>query len=118
MLEEKYLDQAIAQNLGADDPDAWTCMRLAAQLYLKDRLYGQPVEPAPPEPSSQDFALADAPQTPADEIVYYSGKSEFAREIDGKRAAEIWPIMDEMMSLFAALHPDMYKRAIEVIKAK
>lgn len=118
MLEEKYLDQAIAQNLGAEDPDAWTCMRLAAQLYLKDRLYGQPVEPAPPAQPEQGFALADAPQTPADEVVYFPGKSEFAREIDGKRAADIWPIMDEMMSLFAVLHPEMYARAIQVIKTK
>lgn len=118
MLEAKYLDHAIAQNLSSDDPDAWTCMRLAAQLYLRDRLYGQPVEPAPPKQPNQGYAFADAPQTLAEEIVYYPGKTEFAREIDGKRAADIWPIMDEMMSLFAALHPEMYKRAIEMIKSK
>lgn len=118
MLEERYLDQAIAQNLGADNPDAWTCIRLAAQLYLKDRLYGKQVETAPPQRQNADFAMADAPQVPADAYIYYPGKSEFAREIDGKKAEDIWPIMDEMMSLFAVLHPDMYKRAMQVIKSK
>lgn len=118
MLEERYLDQAIAQNLGTDNPDAWTCIRLAAQLYLKDRLYKQQAQPSPQVQPIQGYAMADAPQMPAEEIVYYPGKTEFAREIDGKRAADIWPIMDEMMSLFAVLHPDMYKRAMQVIKAK
>lgn len=118
MLEAIYLDQAIAQNLGDDHPDAWTCIRLATQIYLRDRLYGQPViQSPPPEPAASAYALADAPEA-RDEIVAYDGKTEFARAIDGKRAADIWPIMDDMMSMFATLYPDLYDNAIRLLRSK
>lgn len=138
MIEAKYLDQAIAQNLGDEHPDAMTCLRLAAQLIDRILLFGMPdyisksgaaalgyALGAAPIPSAQiqaatpsAFSLADAQPVPPEEIVDFPSKSEFAREIDGKRAADIWPIMDEIMSIFATYHPDLYNRAMQILKTK
>ena len=119
MLEAKYLDEAIAQNLGETSPDAWTCIRLAAQMYLRDRLYSPPEAPARPElPQASAYALADSPRQPSPEIVAFPGKSDFARAIDGKDAADIWPVMDDVMSIFATLHRDLYDNAMRIIRSK
>ena len=116
MIEEKYLAQAIAQNLSMDNPDAWACIRAAAQIYLKEHLY--PEKPPQPTRSPSGYAMADQPTLPAVEIVDYPAKSDFARVIDGKRAADIWPIMDEIMSIFATLQPDLYANAMAILKSK
>ena len=138
MLEERYLDEAIAQNLGAPDPDAMTCIRLAAQLIDRILLYGMPgylsktgaadfghvlgsaiLPPGTAKgASASGYSMADATKAETEEIVYYQGKTDFAREIDGKRAADIWPVMDDVMSIFAAIRPDLYERAMQIIKTK
>lgn len=116
MIEERYLDQAIAENRAERNPDAWTIMRLAADLYVKERLFGG--EATPPKRSLPAYSMAGAPQAAARQTVEFDGKSEFARAIDGKAAEDIWPIMDDVMSVMATLHPEIYQRAMQMIRAK
>ena len=41
------------------------------------------------------------------DIDYYSD-TDFSRAIDGRNSADIWPIMDELMSTVQALMPRLY----------
>lgn len=115
MIEEHALDAAIAACKGEEDPNAWTAMRLAAFLYLKKEMFGTP-EQLPAEPRGFAFAAAPQPQPPADEIIQYSSQTEFGEAIDGKPAADIWPIIDEIMSVVQVMHPQIYKTYMSKIK--
>lgn len=134
MIEAKYLDQAIAQNLGQDNPDAMTCLRLAAQLIDRILLFGMPdyisksgaaalgvalrAAPLPTAPIRETQAGAISLADAKDGTVNYPGRSEFARSIDGKKAADIWPIIEDVMSIMQVLHPDIYQESINAIKSK
>lgn len=119
MIYEQDVDQAIAECQAERDPNAWTCIRLAAFLTIKQQLFGDS-EQLPTDYSTRPMltgaSFAAGPQTPAEEIVQYTSGTEFGSAIDGQKAAKIWPIMDELMSIVQALYPDIYKRTMELVK--
>lgn len=118
MITERDIDQAIAECQADRDPQAWTCIRLAAFLIIKKELFGKPEQlPAGPQmPQLQGASFAASPDPPEAQRIQYAGKSPFASAIDGKRAADIWPIIDELMSITQALHPEIYNRVMELIQ--
>lgn len=119
MITERDIDQAIAECRAERDPNAWTAMRWAAFLTIKCIEFGHPdlVHPsheAPPPIQGASFAAAPA----ADEAqtIHYTSKTAFGQAIDGKRAADVWPIMDELMSITHDLYPQIYDRVMELVK--
>jgi hypothetical protein len=34
--------------------------------------------------------------------------TEFAQTVDGKRQEEVWPVIDELMTIIKTLHPRLY----------
>jgi hypothetical protein len=42
--------------------------------------------------------------------------SEFARAIDGRPQADIWPLMDEMMDTIHAIHPRLYSAVMDRLR--
>lgn len=118
MITEGDIDQALAECRAERDPNGWTAMRWAAFLTIKCMEFGHPDltrEPTAALPIMNGFSYATGPGD-GDEIVRYNGKSEFASVIDGQRAAKIWPIMDELMSITQTLHPPIYQRVMDVLK--
>lgn len=118
MITEPDLDQAIAECQAERDPDAWTAMRWAAFLTIKYLQFGHSdrLPQRFPLPSLQGASFAASPDPPEAQRIQYAGKSPFASAIDGKRAADIWPIIDELMSITQALHPEIYNRVMELIQ--
>lgn len=103
MIYEKDLDEAIAVCQGERNPTANTCYKLAAYMILKRELFGKPEQPEErPEPA---YSFAAGPPEP---IVDYAGDTPFAQAIDGRKAAEIWPIMDELMTTLQIMMPRLY----------
>ena len=96
MITEKDLEQAIAECQGERNPNANTCIKLAAYYTIKKALYGAN------EPT-YSFAAGKAENT----IDYDSG-TEFARAINGRNPEEIWPVIDELMTTVQALMPRLY----------
>ena len=106
MITMRDLDQAIAECQGERNPNASTCMKLAAFLTIKRELFGDSEQP----PASA-YSFAASPPATADthsEIVDYDSGTDFARAIDGRRAEDIWPVMDELMSVLQATIPRLY----------
>lgn len=118
MIYEDDLNQAIAEAKAERDPNAWTCIRLAAFYIIKEQLFGDSGQ-LPPDYAAAPMvgaSFADAPTEPPEEIVQYTSVSAFGQAIDGKRAAQIWPILDELMSYVQTLYPDLYDAAMRKLK--
>lgn len=129
MIYEDDLDQAIIEANAERDPNAWTAIRLAAFYILKWQMFGKPEQipvvaenatggysyAAAPMLRGAGISMADAPQ-PIEEIVSYSSKTEFGQAIDGRRAADLWPVLDELMSILQTMHPRLYTAAMDKIK--
>lgn len=119
MITERDVDQAIAECRAERDSNAWTCIRLAAFLTIRQQLFGGDM---PPEgyaalPMHRGASFAAAPDAPPQDVIRYAGSSEFAIAIDGKRAAQLWPIIDELMSIVQGLYPDLYAATIKTIRS-
>lgn len=105
MITEHDLDTAIAECQGKRNPDASTCIKLAAFYAIKKELYGeekQPVQPA--------YSYAPAPNRNRIEI---ESDSEFARAIDGREQADILPVLDELMSTLKVIQPKLYNAVMD-----
>ena len=116
MITEPDIDQAILECQAEARPNAWTCMRLAAFLTIKQQMFPDVEQLKRMEVSMPLRAASFDSGPPKAETVSYSSGTEFGRLIDGKRAADIWPIMDELMSITHDLHPQIYRAVIEKIK--
>lgn len=93
MITEKDLQAAIAECQGERNPDARTCIKLAAFYTIKREMYPDQVEMSP-----QSF---DPPP------ILNSG-TEFAELANGRDVSELLQIMDELMQTIHILHPRLY----------
>ena len=110
MIHERDLDESIARYQGEPEPSIETCRKLAACLIVKRELFG---EPECVQETSYSYA-AEAP-TEAPKIDYDSG-TEFSAAINGRDPAEIWPVMDELMSILQTLHPRLYTGTMDAMR--
>ena len=104
MIYERDLDESIARYQGETNPSINTCIKLAACYALKNELFGKTDQPEP----MPVYSFAAAPAETVEKIIQYSSDTEFSRMIDGRDAADIWPIIDELMTTVQTLMPRLY----------
>lgn len=106
MITLHDLDTAIAKCQGLSDPRPSDAIKLAAFYIIRNEMYGQEdaAQGSLPPPS---YSYASEPEQVETTIDYYSD-TDFSQAIDGRRAADIWPIMDELMSVLQATNPRLY----------
>ena len=100
MIRLQDLDSAIAECQGKRNPDAKTCIMLAAFLTIKKEMYGeekQDVQPA--------YSYAPAPDR---NTIQIDSDTEFARAIDGREWEDILPIIIELMGTIQIMYPRLY----------
>lgn len=104
MITKQDLLEAIAECQGTRSPNANTAIKLAAFYtildHLEDSTRSNDVRPV--ESVGQSFALS------GDGSVRYDGQSEFARAIDGRQQADVWPVMDELMTTIKVMNERLY----------
>lgn len=105
MITEKDLQEAIAECQGQRNPNANTCIKLAAFLTIQRELY-------PQEEPMQEYSFAPAP----DGLISYGGESKFAKIIDGRKQEEIIPVMDELMDALSIVNPRLYDSVIRKLQ--
>ena len=49
-------------------------------------------------------------------IIGKYGDSEFMQAIEGKKAEDVWPVLDELLGIVQALQPRLYNATIEKLK--
>ena len=105
MITQQDLKQAIAECQGQRNPNASTCIKLAAFLTIQRELYGEEKD-AVQFPS---YSFAPAPE----EIIFSDGESDFARAIDGKYQADVIPVLDELMTTLQIIQPRLYNAVMD-----
>ena len=98
MIRIEDLDTAIAECQGKRNPDAKTCIMLAAFYTIKREMFGE-------EKEAEHYSYAPAPIRNTIEI---DSGSEFARAIDGRDQDEILPVLDELMGTLQIIQPRLY----------
>lgn len=98
MIAQQDLQQAIAECQGQRNPNASTCIKLAAYLTIQRELFGEEKD-AEPYPA---YSFAPADQVTA------NGDSEFCKLVNGRNQSEVIPIIDELMSTLQVIQPRLY----------
>lgn len=105
MITEKDLQEAIAECEGTRNPNASTCMKLAAFYTIKRELFGNP-EPLP----TYSYAL---PRQDSRED--FESDTEFGRLIAGKSKADVWMVIDDLMTTLSIVNPRLYDSVIRKV---
>lgn len=113
MITEMDLQEAIAECQGQRNPNASTCIKLAAFYTIRRELFGEGKEVGqlPPLP-----AYSYAMQTESEPMIENDSDSEFARLINGRPQDDVWPLMDEMMDTIRAIHPRLYRAVMSRLR--
>ena len=108
MITEKDLRAAIAECQGARNPNANTCIKLAAYYTILNTLYPEKQNPV-------DVGYSTMPSY--DEYVpQIRSKSEFMNVCSQKEIETVLEVLDEHMEAIKLLYPKEYDSIIEKIK--
>lgn len=112
MITERDLKEAIAECQGVRDPNANTCIKLAAFYVILDHI--QQTQTADTEKAdTPTYSYMSAPI--GKNTVYYESESDFARKIYGMDYEQIMPIVDELMDTLSILNPSLYNGVMRKI---
>ncbi len=106
MIRIADLQEAIAKCQGEKNPNANTCIKLAAYYTILNQLTESP----PDEPVS---FLA-----PPENTIDLQSGSEFAEIVNGRTAESVMPVVDELVQTVAAVVPALYEAFIRKLKAQ
>lgn len=115
MITEKDLQEAIAECQGQRNPNAQTCIKLAAYYTIlnnmgKDFNSERESESYPPY---QNYSYV----APDESTIDYESDTEIGKLIDGKSLNEFLSFVDEFFSqLLKTYNPDLYNYAIRKLK--
>ena len=112
MITEKDLQEAIAECQGQRNPNANTCIKLAAYYTIQRELYGSHESSA----EVPVYSRAEPPAEQPEEYVEYNSGSEFSQVIDGMVARDAWAIIDELMDILQATNPRLYAGVIQKLE--
>ena len=99
MIKENDLREAIAEMQGQKNPNANTCIKLAAYYTILDHITGN--EPHPVYSDMSSYSAGDI-------AIEYDGDSNFAKAINGRDPGDVWPVIDELMTTIQVIHPRLY----------
>lgn len=106
MITEKDLNEAIAECQGQRNPNANTCIKLAAFYTIKNELFGQR------ETSVETIPAMSYAKGPAGNVINHKSGTEFADAINGRDIEDILPIMDELVQAVSVMNPRLYANFI------
>lgn len=110
MITKQDLEAAIAECVGQRDPNANTCIKLAAYYTIMRELYpDEQREPA----LAYSYAAEPEPQT-----VHINSDSEFARAAEGLPLEQVWALVDELMATVSVLQPRVYAAVLRKLRGE
>ena len=109
MIRQSDLDEAILECQGKRNPDAQTCVKLAAFLTIREHLYGQ----SPEYQNSYSYSNGSGDPVgsvsdPDENIIHIDSNTEFARLVSGRKSSEIWPVIDEAIDTIRIINERLY----------
>lgn len=110
MIYEQDLREAIAECQGKRNPDANTCIKLAAYFTILNNLYPEKKPQVNQEPGPEFYQMASG--TNLDPVIDYDSGTEFSKMVHGRSNTEIMPVMDELMETIKMIHPRLYNSVL------
>ena len=101
MITQHDLKQAIAECQGERNPNANTCIKLAAFLTIQRELFGE-------EKNAEQLPAYSFAPAPVRNTIEINSDSEFARAVNGMDLDEFLSIMDELMDTLQIVQPRLY----------
>lgn len=105
MITLEDLEAAIAECEGERNPNANTCIKLAAYYTILNEKQGKPPV----------YSYSAEPVSPVKEKVDYYSETEFGQAIQSKDFAFIMELFDELMSVLQTVNPRLYKGVMSKI---
>lgn len=99
MITVDELKAAIAEMQGERNPNANTCIKLAAYYTILNELQGKS--------DTSGYSSAPAPE-PVKETVDYYSETEFGQLVQDKPVKDVMSVMDELISVISAIQPRLY----------
>lgn len=130
MITLHDLEEAIAECQGERNPNANTCIKLAAFYTIRNEMFPD----KPESPTSDDRQLRnimtrsdysgdtepsrkpEQAEPDTEKVIDYNSGTEFSNAIDGMDALDVWPIMDELMSVIQATNIRLYNGVMRKIE--
>ena len=102
MITKHDLETAIAECQGKQNPDAKTCIMLAAFYTIRNEMFG--------EEKKAEYSYTPAPDQRT--IAVDSGTA-FARVINGRDLGDVLPVIDELMDTLQIIQPRLYDAVMD-----
>lgn len=99
MITVDELKAAIAEMQGERNPNANTCIKLAAYYTILNELQGKP--------DTSGYSSAPAPESVSETVDYYS-ETEFGQLVQDKPIKDVMSVIDELISVLSAIQPRLY----------
>lgn len=112
MIREEDLHEAIAECQGKRNPDANTCIKLAAFYTILNQMYPKQEQAQDAPPAIPAMSFASQPE----QIIEWEGDSDFAQAIRGQAVSHIMPVIDELMQTVEVLQPRLYDATMRRLK--
>lgn len=107
MISKRDLEEAIAECIGKRNPDATTCIKLAAFYTIKNELF--------PEEREEPVQMSGASYRSV-ETVQYDGDSETADLINGMTVERLCKVFDELMGSLQVVEPRLYAAVVRKLR--
>lgn len=107
MITEQDLLEAIAECQGQKNPNANTCIKLAAFLTIQKELFGEPS-------TKGEFTGAYSFAGSTSDILY-SSNTEFGQAILHRDVNDVLATIDELMSTLQVVNPKLYNSVMRRI---
>lgn len=108
MITRADLDAAIAECVGERDPNANTCIKLAAYYTIRDALY--------PDADTRTVPQYSYAAEPVQPTAHIDSDSEFAQAAEGLPLNEVWSIVDELLVAVMVSQPALYRAVLRRLK--
>lgn len=115
LITEQDLKEAIAECQGQRNPNANTCIKLAAFLTIQKEMFGESEQGKQLKNESiKPYSYQSTDKT--EKIVDYPIDTEFGKLIDGQIAADVWDVMQELMDALKITNPKLYNFALRKLE--
>lgn len=110
MITKQDLLEAIAECEGVRNPNAGTCIKLAAFYIIHDHLFGEQEE-------RPQYSFANDPvESEVANTVPYISDSDFSKAVEGQDVDLIMSIMDDLMTTLQVVNPRLYASVMRKVQ--
>lgn len=106
MITLEDLKAAIAECEGERNPNANTCIKLAAYYTILNEKQGKPPV----------YSYSAEPVSPVKETVDYYSETEFGQTIQGKDSTTVMELMDELVTVLQTVNPRLYNGVMSKLR--